>query len=164
MFRLTETFYRSWTPRAYAVLRIASGLLVMERGTSKLFEIPYQGPAVKLTALTGVIGLAEAFAGLALALGLASRPAAALLALGMGVSYWRGHADTSPWPLINGGELPVLFFFVPLPRHRRARPLEHGRAAQPRRECKTAGQALSRHSNPATPGLQPTKPKGSKHQ
>ncbi len=112
MFRLTETFYRSWTPRAYAVLRIASGLLVMERGTSKLFEIPYQGPAVKLTALTGVIGLAEAFAGLALALGFASRPAAALLAIGMGVSYWRGHADASPWPLVNGGELPVLFFFV----------------------------------------------------
>ena len=44
--------------------------------------------------------------------GLFTRPVAFVLAGEMAFAYWRQHAPRGAWPLLNGGELAVLFCFI----------------------------------------------------
>ena len=45
-------------------------------------------------------------------LGLFTRPVAFVLSGEMAVAYFTQHAPRGPWPIINGGELAVLFCFL----------------------------------------------------
>lgn len=104
----------SWSPRILSVLRVVSGLLFLQHGTAKYLKFPHL-PAfdnVQWNSLGGIGGLMELVGGVLLVLGLFTRPVAFLLSGEMAVAYWMAHAPRSWAPLLNGGELAVLYCFV----------------------------------------------------
>lgn len=96
-----------------SVLRIVTALLYFMHGTQKLLNIPPLGrPAPDLLSLSGISGLIELFAGLLLVFGLFTRPLAFLASGHMAAAYWMAHAPRSVYPILNGGELAIMFCFV----------------------------------------------------
>lgn len=59
-----------------------------------------------------VAGIIDLVAGILIAAGLLTRPAAFLASGEMAVAYFKAHAPQVPWPLQNGGELAVLYCFL----------------------------------------------------
>jgi putative oxidoreductase len=68
--------------------------------------------AIRIASLAGVSGILEALGGLLLLAGLFTRPIAFLLSGEMAVAYFLRHASGGFWPLLNHGELAVLYCFV----------------------------------------------------
>ena len=103
----------NWTPRLLSVLRIVAAFLFIEHGTQKwlAFPVPRSSPTT-LWSLSGVAGLLELFGGLFLLLGLFTRPVAFLLSGLMAFAYFIAHAPQGFWPIVNRGELAVLYCFV----------------------------------------------------
>jgi len=109
-----------YAPQALAVLRIVTALLFIEHGTAKLFGFPVMpsmGGAVPggegLPPLILIGGILEAFGGLAVLVGLFTRPVAFILSGEMAVAYWMMHVPKGGFfPLVNGGDSAVLFCFV----------------------------------------------------
>ena len=104
----------SWSARLLSVLRIVAAFLFIAHGTQKLFGWPANEPqqTVELISLSGVAGVLETFGGLLLLLGLLTRPVAFVLAGEMAVAYFMVHAPQGFWPLLNRGELAVLYCFL----------------------------------------------------
>jgi putative oxidoreductase len=107
-------FTAAWAPRLLSVLRIVAGLLFFAHGVVKLFGYPAgaQPGQVALLSLYGVAAVLEFGGGLALLLGLFTRPIAFLLCGEMAFAYFIGHLPTSIFPGVNGGEPAVLFCFI----------------------------------------------------
>jgi putative oxidoreductase len=61
---------------------------------------------------TGIGGVLEFFGGIAIMLGLFTRPVAFVLAGVMAVAYWQFHAPNGTWPIQNQGMPAVLFCFI----------------------------------------------------
>ncbi|HEV7365007.1 MAG TPA: DoxX family protein [Gemmatimonadales bacterium] len=103
-----------WGPRLLSVLRMVAAFLYMAHGTQKLFVWPASEPghAVTLFSLMGLAGVLEVFGGLLLFLGLFTRPVAFVLAGEMAVAYFLAHAPRGFWPILNHGELAVLYCFL----------------------------------------------------
>jgi putative oxidoreductase len=98
-----------------SILRIVAALLFIEHGTQKLFSFPappMPGFHLELASRTGVAGVLETFGGLAILLGLFTRPVAFLLAGEMAVAYFTSHFPKSFYPIINRGDPAVLFCFL----------------------------------------------------
>ena len=76
---------------------------------------PRQFPAfanVPINSLLGVSGILELVGGLLLLVGLFTRPVAFILCGFAAVAYFLMHAPKGFFPLLNGGELAVLYCFV----------------------------------------------------
>ncbi|WP_425068136.1 DoxX family protein [Reyranella sp.] len=104
----------AWAPRLLSILRIMSGLLLLQHGTGKLLKFPAGVvPAnFNLMSMPGYAGMIEFVCGILLIIGLFSRPAA-FLASGMtAVAYFMAHAPQGFYPILNKGELAVLYCFV----------------------------------------------------
>src|SRR5215467_8703795 len=100
---------------AYFLLRVVAGLLLAQAGGLILFGwyggMP-GGETVRLMSQTGIGGVLEFFGGLAIMLGLFTRPVAFVLSGMMAVAYWQFHAPGGAWPIVNHGEPAVLFCFI----------------------------------------------------
>jgi putative oxidoreductase len=109
-----DTQKPSWASRMLSVLRIVTALLFIEHGTQKLLNFPPAKTPIVLEMMSriGVAGVLEAFGGLAILVGLFTRPVAFLLAGEMAVAYFTVHAARSFYPVNNGGDNVVLFCFV----------------------------------------------------
>jgi putative oxidoreductase len=107
-------FCSKWSPRLLSVLRIVTGFLFMQHGSQKLFGIPaaQQGAPPPLLSIMGVAGVLEFFGGVLILLGLFTRPVAFVLSGQMAVAYFMVHAGRGFLPLLNRGELAVLYCFV----------------------------------------------------
>jgi putative oxidoreductase len=109
------TLRLTWEPRMLSILRIVVGLLYMEHGLAKVVGFPLQPnhKAYELFTLNpGIQGLLELVGGLLLALGLFTRTVAFILAGNMAVAYFMAHAPRGFFPLLNGGELAIVYCFV----------------------------------------------------
>ncbi len=107
-----NTFLSSWSPRVLSVLRFIAGFLIFFHGSQKLFNFP---PKEGFTAATGLIlvtGILEFFGGLLLFLGLFTRIAAFILCGMLAVAYFTVHAPGGFFPILNKGELAVIYCFV----------------------------------------------------
>ena len=62
--------------------------------------------------MSGVAGLFELVCGALVVIGLLTRPAAFLLSGVMAVAYFYAHAPGGFYPILNGGELAVLYCFI----------------------------------------------------
>ena len=94
----------------YALLRFFAGALLACHGAQKLFGV--LGGQVADNALMKFGGVIEFVGGLLVAFGLLT-PWAAFLASGMmAVAYFKVHAPQSFWPIINKGELAVVYAFL----------------------------------------------------
>jgi putative oxidoreductase len=95
-------------------MRIVAALLFLQHGSQKLFGIPasQQAASFPLLSLMGIAGILEFFGGLFVLLGLFTRPTAFILSGQMAVAYFMAHAPHGLLPLVNHGELAVLYCFV----------------------------------------------------
>jgi putative oxidoreductase len=96
---------QAWAPRALSVLRIITGLMIIEHGMAKLIGFPAVASFdnLKPLSLLGAAGFIELIGGALLILGLLTRPAAA---------YFMVHAPKSFYPLINDGTLAIMYCFA----------------------------------------------------
>ncbi len=94
------------------VLRIVTGLLFMQHGAQKLFAAFGWKQAAALNSLFGVAGVLEFYGGLLIVVGLFTRPVAFVLAGEMAVAYFRAHFPAGWIPIVNRGELSVLYCFI----------------------------------------------------
>jgi putative oxidoreductase len=103
-----------WSPRLLSVLRIVAAFLYVQHGTSKLFGVPpaSKGATVELFSRLGAAGVIEIVGGTLILLGLFTRPTALICSGEMAFAYFLAHAPRGPLPLLNQGELPVLFCFI----------------------------------------------------
>ena len=97
---------------ALNAFRIAFGLMFMQHGAQKLFGVFSEAEPVALASLLGVAGVLELFGGLLIVLGLFTRPVALVLAGEMVVAYFYAHLPRGMVPILNGGELAVLYAFA----------------------------------------------------
>jgi putative oxidoreductase len=99
----------------YAALRMATGVLFLFHGLQKIFGIlATRQPEILSQRWIG--GVIEIVCGGLVALGLATRPAAFLASGMMAVAYvqfhWKGAFDASFGPIVNRGELALLYAFL----------------------------------------------------
>jgi putative oxidoreductase len=101
-------------PYLQSLLRIVAACMFIPHGTQKLLAFPVTAPrpGVALMSQLGVASVLELAGGTLMLLGLFSRPVAFVLAGEMAVAYFLSHAPRGPWPILNGGELAVLFCFI----------------------------------------------------
>ena len=109
-----DTLATSWAPRLLSILRIMTGLLLLQHGTAKLFKIPVipTFANLSLTSLPGIAGILELVGGVLIILGLFTRPTAFILSGMTAFAYFIAHAPRGFYPILNGGELAVLYCFV----------------------------------------------------
>jgi len=101
-------------PWLLSVLRIVTALLYIPHGTSKIFGFPRagSGATVELYSLFGLAGSLEMVGGALILVGLFTRPVAFVLSGEMAFAYFMAHAPRNLHPLLNQGELPILFCFI----------------------------------------------------
>ena len=109
----TGSFQTTWTPRLLSILRIVAGFLFIAHGTQKLFNYPSSGGgAAPLLSMIGAAGVIEVAGGLLIIFGLFTRGAAFTLSGLMAVAYFLAHAPGGFLPIVNKGELAVIYCFV----------------------------------------------------
>lgn len=105
------------TQIGYFLLRIVTGLLFYQVGSMNFLGwfggMPGSpGSTAPLLSQIGIGGALEFFGGIAIMLGLLTRPVAFILSGEMAVAYWQFHAPNGAWPILNHGEPAVLFCFI----------------------------------------------------
>lgn len=94
----------------YALLRIVAGVLFACHGAQKLFGV--LGGTKQTDTLMQAAGVIEFVGGILIAAGLFTSIVAFIAAGEMAVAYFRQHASGGLWPIVNRGELAVLYCFV----------------------------------------------------
>lgn len=104
----------SWAPRLLSIMRIMTGLLLLQHGTAKLFQFPPipMFANLSITSLPGIAGILELVGGVLIILGLFTRSTAFILSGMTAFAYFIAHAPRGFYPILNGGELAALYCFV----------------------------------------------------
>ena len=110
----TPAFLAPWTPRVLGILRIVIGFLFLQHGSAKLLGMPHVAmfDGLQLFSLIGVAGILELVGGILILIGLCTRFTAFILSGEMAFAYFIAHAGSNFLPLLNGGELAVIYCFV----------------------------------------------------
>ena len=103
----------AWTPRALSVLRIIMGLMIIQHGMSKIIGFPAVAATanVQVLSLIGAAGLIELIGGALLILGMLTRPAAFIISGEMAFAYFIAHFPRGFIPLLNNGNLAIMYCF-----------------------------------------------------
>ena len=101
-----------FSAQTYALLRIVAGLMFAMHGTQKLLGWPGGGNTVALVSLMGLAGIIELVGGLMIAVGFRAGIAAFIASGQMAFAYFMSHAPQGPYPILNRGELAVLYCFL----------------------------------------------------
>ncbi len=114
MMICSEATCKMWTPRIMGVMRIVVAFLFLQHGTAKLFGVPHIAmfDGMSMMSLIGVAGVLEVVGGSLILIGLFTRPVAFILSGQMAVAYFMAHAPKDWLPILNGGELAVIYCFV----------------------------------------------------
>ena len=115
---LTGIIPASWQPQLLALLRVVTGAMFLEHGTSKMLHFPinemWSGMYSQMGIMTTVTGVLEMIGGILIVIGLFTRITAFILSGFMAVAFWMIHFGMSGsiFPMINQGEAAVFFCFV----------------------------------------------------
>ncbi len=104
-------FITKYETQIYAILRIVAGFLFLWHGSQKLLAFPPAGHAFP-PYLLYIAGPIELFGGLLVMLGLGTRWAAFICSGEMAYAFWAVHATRAVLPILNGGELAILYCFL----------------------------------------------------
>ena len=96
----------------YALLRIVTGLLFMFHGSQKLLGWPLEPIAGLPAFVTYIAGPIELIGGALVAIGLLTRWSAFVCSGLMAAAYWLAHGSKAFFPILNGGELALVFCFA----------------------------------------------------
>ena len=97
--------------RVYTLLRIVVGILFACHGAQKLFGA-LGGTAMTSNPMMLAAGIIEFGGGLLIAIGLLTSWAAFIASGEMAVGYFMVHAKGGFWPILNKGELAVVYCFL----------------------------------------------------
>ena len=102
-----------FAPYVQSLLRIAAAAIFIPHGTQKLLGVPLAAPpGIAMFSQLWFAGVLETVGGTLLLFGLFTRPVAFVLSGEMAVAYYLAHFPRGTWPIVNGGELAVLFCFM----------------------------------------------------
>jgi putative oxidoreductase len=104
-------FMSKYETQTYAILRIVAGFLFLWHGSQKLFDIPHVGFTIPLYNVS-IAGPIEFFGGLLIMIGLWARWAGFIACGEMAYAYWTAHGTTALLPLVNRGEMAMLYCFL----------------------------------------------------
>ena len=107
-----EKLAGKYAAEAFALLRIVAGFMFMMHGTQKLFGWPGDGGTVEIASQMGIAGIIELVGGILIMVGLFTRIAAFICSGEMAVAFFMAHAPQHWSPLVNKGELAVLYCFL----------------------------------------------------
>lgn len=113
MDTINATFAR-FEPLVHSIFRVITGLLLFQYGVAKLFKFPAGTPFDKVEpfSLFWCAGSIELVLGGLLILGLCSRIVAFVLCGEMAFAYFIQHFPRGFIPILNGGELAIMFCFA----------------------------------------------------
>jgi putative oxidoreductase len=104
-------FLAKWEPYVYTALRVVAGLMYACHGAQKLFGV-LGGQSQLHNPMMLVAGIIEFFGGILIALGLLTRIAAFIASGEMAAAYFMVHARGGFFPIVNKGELAVVYCFL----------------------------------------------------
>lgn len=107
----TKIFLSKYESQIYSILRIVVGFLFLWHGSQKLFAFPPAGVTMP-SYLVFIAGPIEFFGGLLVMIGLWTPWAAFICSGEMAYAYWSTHAIHAVLPLVNRGELAVIYCFL----------------------------------------------------
>ena len=107
-----ERILGKYAPYFFALLRIVSGLMFAMHGTQKLLGWPGDGTPMPLASMMGFAGVVELVGGLLIAFGLFTGIAAFIASGQMAAAFFMAHFPKGANPLLNQGELALLYCFL----------------------------------------------------
>ena len=107
-----ERFLGRYSPYAYALLRLVTGLMFACHGGAHLFGMFNPKMQMPLGSFPGVAGVIELVCGFLVAFGLFGGWAAFLASGTMATAYFMAHAPRGFFPIVNNGEPAVLYCFI----------------------------------------------------
>ena len=102
----------TWRPYILSIVRIVIGLLFLQHGLSKVFNFPAPSPVPSLSGLLILAAFLETVGALLFVVGAYTRIVALILSGEMAFAYFMAHAPRSFYPVVNGGELAVIYCFI----------------------------------------------------
>jgi len=105
-------FLKPHADKIYAVMRIFAGLLFLSHGLQKIFGLFGGAPAEAPPFVRYGAGSIELVTGGLIAAGLFAAPAAFLASGTMAAAYFMAHASNGFFPIVNKGELAVLYCWI----------------------------------------------------
>ncbi|WP_246737521.1 DoxX family protein [Nordella sp. HKS 07] len=107
-------FLSRFAPQLLSVLRIITALLFFAHGSAKYFGFPAVEGLANVPPMSpgGIAGILEIVGGILLVIGLFSRLTAFILSGLMAVAYFMVHAPQGFHPILNNGELAILYCFI----------------------------------------------------
>ena len=105
-------FMAPYDQYTYAALRIVSGLLFAFHGSQKLLSWPVEAMAGMPALVTYIQGPIELIGGALVMMGLMTRWAAFIASGSMAAAYWVVHGGKALFPMVNGGELAIMYCFA----------------------------------------------------
>lgn len=108
-----ESMLDGWAPQFLSLFRFMAGLCLLEHGLAKLFKFPVVPTMANLdlSSMPGIAGYFELAGGALLAVGLFTRPVAFILSGLCAVAYFYAHMPRGFYPILNGGELAIVYCF-----------------------------------------------------
>jgi putative oxidoreductase len=107
----TKMFISKYEVQVYSILRIVAGFLFLWHGSQKLFGFPPEAQAIPQY-ITFIAGPIEFLGGLLVMTGLWTRWAAFICSGEMAFAYWTVHGTHALLPLMNGGEMAIIYCFL----------------------------------------------------
>jgi len=104
-------FISKYESQIYAMLRIVAGFLFMCHGSQKLLGYPPFGVHLPLHILIFGGGV-ELLGGILIMIGLGTRWAAFISSGEMAYAYWSAHGINAILPIVNMGEMAILYCFL----------------------------------------------------
>src|SRR4051794_29938489 len=103
-----------WQPTALSLFRFITGLLLFQFGVAKILKFPpgTMFDKVEVTSLYGAAGCIELVLGALLIAGLFTRCVAFVLSGEMAFAYFISHAPRGFYPVLNNGNLAIMFCFA----------------------------------------------------
>ena len=114
------TFLAKWQTQILGLLRMSTGLLFLEHGTSKLLHFPPVDMPAQPQGFMPVIltaGVFELVGGFLITIGWMTRLVAFIVSGEMAIAYWMVHFPMGLqkglyFPAQNGGDAAILFCFI----------------------------------------------------
>jgi putative oxidoreductase len=107
----TDNFISKYETPVYSMLRIVTGFLFLWHGSQKLFSFPPVGHEIPRYIVI-IAGPVEFFGGLLVMVGLWTRVAAFICSGEMAYAYWYAHGIHALLPIVNSGELAMIYCFL----------------------------------------------------
>jgi len=106
-----KIFISKYELQVYSILRLVAGFLFLWHGSQKLFAFPPAGHVIP-PYIVFIAGPIEFIGGLLVMIGLWSRWVAFVCSGEMAYAYWTVHSTHAVLPLVNSGELAIIYCFL----------------------------------------------------